>query len=88
MFNCTGDRPFALDLERLALKVGCSSSERSLAKFKRQLRDIAETDVLPEYRVELSEEKLPTSNGRPRVVTMVRMFRRGAARVELSCKAA
>lgn len=78
MFNCTGGRPYEADLERLALKVGCSANERSLAKFKRQLKDVIERDSLPEYRIELRDEKLPTANGRPRLVTMVRFRPRPA----------
>ena len=71
MFNCGSRQGYTVDLKRLALKVGCSASERSLAKFNRQLRDITAADSLPQYRVELRETRLPGANGRPRIATSV-----------------
>ncbi|MET0271082.1 MAG: replication initiator protein A [Sphingomonas sp.] len=76
MFNCGGETGYEAGLERLALKVGCSASPRSLAKFKRQLRDIAESDTLPQYRVELRETRTPSANGRPRIDTSVLLLPR------------
>ncbi len=77
MFNCGGDLSYEVGLERLAAKVGCSVSPRSIAKFKRQLRDIADGDTLPQYRIELHETRIPSPNGRPRVETNVILMRRG-----------
>ncbi len=71
MFNGGNPNGYEVGLERLALKVGCSASARSLAKFKRQLRDIAEGNTLPQYRVELRETRVPSANGRPRIDTSV-----------------
>lgn len=71
MFNCGSRNGYEEGLEKLALKVGCSASAQSLAKFKRQLRGIAEGDTLPQYRVQLRDRRVPSANGRPRLETSV-----------------
>jgi plasmid replication initiation protein len=70
-FNCKDDG-FNLDIEELAARVGCASDRRGLEYFKKQLREVQEQDTLPEYAVDLAEEKVRSSRGgRPRIRTTV-----------------
>ena len=67
--NCEQQEAYAVDLEVLWRKVGCNDR---LAKLKSMLKQIAEKDTLPEYRVELQETTVPsTGRGRPKVETTV-----------------
>ena len=60
-------------MDALAARVGCATDRRGLEYFKKQLRDVADQQSLPEYEVTLTEEKLPSpGGGRPRLRTMVR----------------
>ncbi|WP_374294915.1 replication initiator protein A [Sphingomonas sp.] len=72
-FNCIDDEAgFTIDLEALATRVGCATDKRGLEYLKKQLRDVADKQPLPEYTVMLDEEKMPSARGgRPRVRTLV-----------------
>jgi plasmid replication initiation protein len=71
-FNCLDEGGFDVDMEALAARVGCASDRRGLEYFKKQLRDVADQQSLPEYEMILREEKLPSPRGgRPRLRTMV-----------------
>lgn len=72
-FNCIDDEAgFTIDLEALATRVGCATDKRGLEYLKKQLRDVADKQPLPEYTVMLEEEKMPSARGgRPRVRTLV-----------------
>ena len=79
-FNCGEDGGFEVDLNVLAERVGCASDKRGLEYFKRQLREVAEQDSLPEYVVTLAEEKIPSPRGgRPRIKTVVALKARRTA---------
>lgn len=67
MFNCA-EGEYVADIEHLAKKVG--STDR-IAKFKAKLKDIAERDALPQYRLELTDRKRPSTGGRPGIDTVV-----------------
>lgn len=68
MFNCADGGEYSADIDQLAKKVG--STDR-IAKFKSKLKDIAERDALPQYRLELAERKRPSTGGRPAIDTVV-----------------
>ena len=51
MFNCTPEFEYTVPIEELAKRVG---STREIRKFKAELKDIAERDALPQYRLELA----------------------------------
>lgn len=71
-FNCLDEVGFDVDMEALAARVGCATDRRGLEYFKKQLRDVADQQSLPEYELTLTEEKLPSpSGGRPRLRTIV-----------------
>jgi plasmid replication initiation protein len=68
MFNCTPEFEYTVPIEELAKRVG---STREIRKFKAELKDIAERDALPQYRLELADRKRPSTGGRPGVDTIV-----------------
>ncbi len=71
-FNCKDDGGFTLGIEELAARVGCASDRRGLEYFKKQLREVQEQDNLPEYVVDIEEEKIRSARGgRPRIRTTV-----------------
>ena len=71
-FNCGDSDGFEVDMEALASRVGCASDKRGLEYFKKQLREVAEQQSLPEYDVTLIEEKQPSPRGgRPKIRTLV-----------------
>ncbi|MBD8552863.1 replication initiator protein A [Sphingomonas sp. CFBP 8764] len=71
-FNCKDDGGFNLDIEELAARVGCASDRRGLEYFKKQLREVAEQDSLPEYSLDVADEKVRSPRGgRPRLKTTV-----------------
>lgn len=71
-FNCVDETGFEIDMETLALRVGCAADKRGLEHFKRQLRSVADNQTLPEYEVRLTEEKISSPRGgRPKIKTFV-----------------
>jgi plasmid replication initiation protein len=71
-FNCKDDGGFALDIKEMAARVGCASDQRGLEYFKKQLREVQEHNSLPEYIIDISEEKIRSARGgRPRIRTAV-----------------
>lgn len=71
-FNCKDDDGFKVDIEELAARVGCASDKRGLEYFKKQLREVSEQDSLPEYSLDVADEKVPSPRGgRPRLRTSV-----------------
>lgn len=76
-FNCADGGGFEIDMEALAIRVGCATDKRGLEYFKKQLREVAETQSLPEYEVRLFETPLPSpKGGRPRIMTLVNLYSR------------
>ncbi|MBW8910813.1 MAG: replication initiator protein A [Sphingomonas sp.] len=72
MFNCQDGNGYTIGIDALAARVGCATDARGLEYFKKQLRDIADRDTLPEYFVEILEEKVPSpKGGRPRIETSI-----------------
>lgn len=81
-FNCVDDSGFEIDMEALATRVGCATDKRGLEYFKKQLREVAEDQPLPEYEIRLSEEKMTSPRGgRPRIKTMIHFQSRGTLRL-------
>ncbi|RVT90304.1 replication initiator protein A [Sphingomonas crocodyli] len=73
MFNCQDGNGYIIGIEALAARVGCSTDGRGLEYFKKELRRISDSDTLPEYFLEIIEEKLPSpKGGRPRLETSIR----------------
>lgn len=72
LFNCTADQPLVLSLEQIAALIGCPTNATRLRAIRKDLVRISEQDILPEFRVTLENEKIPTS-GRPKLETMVRI---------------
>jgi len=71
-FNCKDDDGFIVDIQELAARVGCASDTRGLEYFKKQLREVAEGDSLPEYLIEVADEKMPSPRGgRPKLKTSI-----------------
>lgn len=71
-FNCKDDEGFRVNIEELAARVGCASDKRGLEYFKKQLREVSDQDSLPEYTLDVVDEKVPSPRGgRPRLRTTV-----------------
>ncbi|MET0376066.1 MAG: replication initiator protein A [Rhizorhabdus sp.] len=80
-FNCIDGVGFEVELEGLATRVGCASDRRGLEYFKKQLREFAETQPLPEYQLHLTDHKQPSpQGGRPRIKTIVHLSDKAALR--------
>jgi hypothetical protein len=75
LFNCEEDKPLALSLEQIAALIGCPTNPTRLRAIRKDLVRIAETDILPEYRLTVENEKIATA-GRPKLETMVRIHLR------------
>ena len=80
-FNCKSYDGFKVDIEELAARVGCASDKRGLEYFKKQLREVSDQDTLPEYTVDVTDEKVPSPRGgRPRLRTTVGFRPKGSLR--------
>lgn len=76
-FNCIDGTGFEIDMEALAARVGCATDKRGLEYFKRQLRDVAQQQSLPEYDINITEKKRPSpKGGRPKIDTFVHFVAR------------
>ncbi|TVV76985.1 replication initiator protein A [Sphingomonas solaris] len=80
-FNCIDGVGFEVELEGLANRVGCASDRRGLEYFKKQLREFAEKQPLPEYQLHLTDQKQVSSQGgRPRIKTIVHLSTKASLR--------